>query len=37
MKNLRNRITVQLINKEKTIENVHQNQVIRPTKYLTII
>ena len=37
MKNLRNRIAVQLINIEETIENVHQNQVIRPTKYLTII
>ena len=37
MENLRNRVNVKLVNNEKEYLNVHQNQAISNTKYLTII
>ena len=36
MENLRNRIDVKLVNNEKDYLNVHQNQAMCLTKYLTI-
>ena len=37
IENLRNRINVKLVNHEKGYLNIHQNQAICRTKYLTII
>ena len=37
IENLRNRINVKTHKQQKTFQNVHQNQAICRTKYLTMI